>query len=91
MVGVSKTLNTISRRLEERKDAVTVAFFVNAAGGKEKAIVIGAHKKPRAFKGKMLHCSGVQYEVFISLVMELFRPLATDICAVPYLMLSSKG
>ena len=36
---------------KQSKERITCAFFVNAAGGKEKPIVIGKSANPRCFKG----------------------------------------
>ena len=36
---------------KKSKERITVAFFVNSAGGKELPIVIGKYAKPRCFKG----------------------------------------
>ena len=36
---------------KKAKQRLTIAFFVNAAGGKEQPIVIGKSAKPRCFKG----------------------------------------
>ena len=39
------------QRGEKSKERLTIAFFANAAGGKEQPIVIGRAAKPRCFKG----------------------------------------
>ena len=39
------------QRGEESKQRITLAFIVNAAGGKEVPIVIGRAASPRCFKG----------------------------------------
>ena len=36
---------------KKSKERLTIAFFANAAGGKEQPIVIGRAAKPRCFKG----------------------------------------
>lgn len=36
---------------KKSKERLTIAFFANAAGGKEKPIVFGRAAKPRCFKG----------------------------------------
>lgn len=36
---------------KQSEERITCAFFVNAAGGKEKPIVIGKSKNPRCFRG----------------------------------------
>ncbi len=35
---------------EKRKQRITICFIVNAAGGKERLIVIGKSENPRCFK-----------------------------------------
>ena len=46
---------------------VTIAFFVNAAGGKESPVLIGKSKKPRCFSKlkDVSHPCGAQYSVTI--------------------------
>ena len=47
-----KSLAERGKRCRDGKNAkqrITVAFFVNAAGGEETPILIGSSKKPRCF------------------------------------------
>lgn len=50
----NKSLSEVAKQCrggKQSKERVTCAFFVNAAGGKEKPIVIGKSANPRCFRG----------------------------------------